>query len=108
MMNILNHKYSMTRDRKIISSPARKQIISITDLSPSKSPMIVNRTTHAPCDAAEPPEVGDDAEHDEAKDDRFCALGETPGREDEVVEHVGCHEDGKVERRELVRVHRCV
>jgi hypothetical protein len=25
-----------------------------------------------------------------------------------VVEHVGCHEDGKVERRELVRVRRCV
>jgi hypothetical protein len=23
-----------------------------------------------------------------------------------VVEHVGCHEDGKVERRELVRVRR--
>jgi hypothetical protein len=70
--------------------------------------MVVDRTAHTPCDAAEPPEVGDDSEHDEAKDDRFCALGKTPGREDEVVEHVGCHEDGKVERRELVRVRRRV
>jgi hypothetical protein len=82
--------------------------MSITDLSPSKSPMVVDRTTDAPRDAAEPPEVGDDGEHDEAKDDRFCALGQTPGREDEVVEHVGSHEDGKVERRELIRVRRCV
>jgi hypothetical protein len=80
----------------------------ITDLSPSKSPMVVDRTAHTPCDAAEPPEVGDDSEHDEAKDDRFCALGKTPGREDEVVEHVGSHEDGKVQRRELVRVRRRV
>jgi hypothetical protein len=81
-------------------------MISITDLSPSNSPMVVDRTVDAPCDAAEPPEVGDDGEHDNAKDDRFCALGQTPGREDEVVEHVGSHEDGKVERRELVRIRR--
>jgi len=66
--------------------------------------MVVDRTVDAPCDATEPPKVDDDDENDEAKDDRFCAFGETPGREDEVVEHVGRHEDGKVERRELVRV----
>ncbi len=68
--------------------------------------MVVDRTADAPRDAAEPPEVGDDGEHDEPKDDRFCALGQTPGREDEVIEHVSCHEDGKVERRELVQVRR--
>ena len=82
--------------------------MSITDLSPSKSPMVVDRTADAPCDTAEPPEIGDDSEHNEAKDNRFRALGETPGREDEVVEHVGSHENGKVESRELVRVCRCV
>ena len=68
--------------------------------------MVIDRTADAPCDATEPPEVGDDGKHDEAKDDRFCAFGQTPGREDEVVEHVGSHEDGEVERRELVRVRR--
>ena len=82
--------------------------MSITDLSPSNSPMVVDRTVDAPCDAAEPPEVGDDGEHDNAKDNRFCALGQTPGREDEMVEHVGSHKDGKVERRKLVRIRRCV
>lgn len=70
--------------------------------------MVIDRTADAPCDATEPPEVADDGEHDDAKDDRLCALGETPGREDEVVEHVGSHQDGKVERRELVRVRRYV
>jgi hypothetical protein len=70
--------------------------------------MVVDRAGDTPRNATEPPEVGDDGEHDEAKDYRFCALGETPGREDEVVEHVGCHEDGKVERRELVQVRRHV
>jgi hypothetical protein len=70
--------------------------------------MVVDRTADAPCDATEPPEIGDDGEHDDAKDDRLCALGETPGRKDKVVEHVGSHEDGKVESRELVRVRRCV
>ncbi len=69
--------------------------------------MIVDRTVDTPCDAAEPPEVADDGKHDEGKHNGFCALGEAPGREDKVVEHVSCHEDGKVERRELVRVRRC-
>lgn len=82
--------------------------MSITNLSPSKPPMVVDRTADAPCDTAEPPEVSDDGERDDAKDDRFCALGETSGREDEVVEHVGSHENGKVERRELVQVCRYV
>ena len=82
--------------------------MSITDLSPSKPPMSVDLTADAPCDTAEPPEVGHDGEHDDTKGDRFCALRETPGREDEVIEHVGCHEDGKVEGRELIRFRRCV
>jgi len=64
--------------------------------------MVGDRTVDAPCDAAEPPEVGDDGERDDTKGNRFCALGEIPGPEYEVVEHVGCHEDGKVERREIV------
>ncbi len=104
-MTNLNHKYSTTENHQ---SYPKTKIMFITDLSPFQSPMIVDRTVDAPRDTAEPPEVGDDGEHDEAKDDRFCALGETPGREDEVVEHVGCHEDGKVECRELARVRRCV
>jgi hypothetical protein len=79
--------------------------MSITNLSPLKSPMVIDGTVDAPCDATEPPEVGDDGERNDAKGDRFCALGETPGGENEVIEHVGCHEDGKVERRELVQVH---
>ena len=66
--------------------------------------MVIDRAADAPCDAAEPPEVADDGKDDEAKDDRFCALGQTPCGEDKVVEHVGSHEDGKVERRKLVRV----
>ena len=69
--------------------------------------MIVDRAVDAPRDAAEPPKVTDNGARDEGKDDRFCALGEAPGREDKVVEHVAPHEDGKVERRKLVRVRRC-
>ena len=68
--------------------------------------MVVNRAVDAPRDAAEPPKVRDDGKSDDSKDNRFCALREAPGREDKVVEHVGCHEDGKVERWELVRVRR--
>ena len=66
--------------------------------------MVVDRAVNAPCDAAEPPKVGDDTERDDSEYDRFGLLGESPGREEKVVEHVACHEDGKVERRELVRV----
>ena len=63
--------------------------------------MVVDRAVDTPRDAAEPPKVGDDGESDEDKDDGLCALGEAAGGEDEVVEQVGGHEDGKVERREL-------
>src|SRR5216684_1024304 len=96
-------------DRKVHQPPLpeKKTRWLKTDLSPSESPMVVDRTVHAPCDAAEPPKVGDDGERDDSEDDRFCALGDTPGHKYKVVEHVGCHEDGKVERRELVRVCRC-
>ena len=66
--------------------------------------MVVDRAVNAPCDAAEPPKVGDDTERDDSEYDRFGLLGESPGREEKVVEHVACHEDGKVESRELVRV----
>ena len=68
--------------------------------------MVVDWPVYAPCDAAEPPKVGDDAEGYDSKYDRFCLLGESPGSEDKVVEHVSCHEDGKVERRELFRIRR--
>ena len=107
-MNNFNHKYSTTDGSEIHQPYPKTKIRSITDLSPSESPMVINWTADAPRDATEPPEVGDDGEHDEAKDDRLCALRETPGREDKVIEHVCCHEDGKIERRELVRVRRCV
>ena len=78
----------------------------ITDLSPPKSPMIVDRAVNTPRDAAEPPKVTDNGARDEGKDDRFCALGEAPRRKDKMVEHVASHEHGKVERWELVRVRR--
>jgi hypothetical protein len=105
----LNHKYSTTDGSESSSAPLpeKKTGRLKTNLSPSESPMVVDRTVHAPCDAAEPPKVGDDGEGDDGEDDRFCALGDTPGHKYEVVEHVGCHEDGKVKRRELVRVCRC-
>lgn len=72
-----------------------------TDLSPAKSPMFVDWAIDAPRDAAEPPKVGDDGNDDERKDDRLCALREAARSEDKVVEHMGGHEDSKVERREL-------
>jgi len=66
--------------------------------------MLVDRPIDAPRDAAEPPEVSDDRESDDGKDDRFCALREATGREYKVVEHVGGHKDGKVEGGELIVV----
>ncbi len=63
--------------------------------------MVVDRAVDAPRDGAEPPKVCDDGESYQGKDDRLCTLGEAAGGEDEVVEHVGGHEDPKVERREL-------
>ena len=72
-----------------------------THLSPTQAPLIVDRTIDAPRDTTEPPKVRDDPERDEGKDDRLSALREAPSGEDEVVEHVGGHQDGKVERREL-------
>jgi len=64
--------------------------------------MVVDRAIDAPRDAAEPPKVCDDGESYQDKDDRLRTLGEAARGEDEVVEHVGGHEDAKVERREVV------
>ena len=64
--------------------------------------MVIDRAVHAPRDAAEPPKVAHDCASDDDKDDRLRALREAAGGEHEVVEHVGSHEDAKVERRELV------
>ena len=72
-----------------------------TNLSPPESPIVVDRAVDAPRDGAEPPKVGDDGERNKRKGDRLCAFREAAGREDEVVEHVCGHEDGKVERRKL-------
>ena len=93
-------------DQKIISFPSRekKKKKSTTDLSPPKSPMVVDRAIDAPRDATEPPKVGHDGKRNDGKYDRFCALGEAPSREDKVIEHVRCHDDAKIERRELFAV----
>jgi len=63
--------------------------------------VVVDWAVHSPRDAAEPPKVADDRASDDDKDDRLCTLGEAAGGEDKVVEHVGGHEDAKVERWEL-------
>ena len=63
--------------------------------------MLVDRTVDAPRDTAEPPEGADDGEDGDAEDDLFCAIGETAGGEDEVIQEVSKHQDGEVEGREL-------
>jgi hypothetical protein len=70
-------------------------------LSPSQSPVIVDGAVNAPRDTAEPPKVCDDCERDEGEEDVLGALREAPSGEDKVVEQVGGHQNGKVERREL-------
>ena len=72
-----------------------------THLSPSQSPVLVDRAVDTPRDTAEPPEVGNDRERDDDEKDIFGALRDAPSGEDEVVEHVCGHQDRKVERREL-------
>lgn len=70
-------------------------------MSPSQSPVLVDGAIDAPRDTAEPPEVRDDRECDNAEEDILGALREEPSGEDEMVEQVRRHKDGKVERREL-------
>lgn len=99
-------KYSTTdirKKKKLISPPCPKPTRDLgrTNLSPLEPPMVVDRAVDAPRDATEPPKVCDDGESYRDKDDRLRTLGEAARGEDEVVEHVGGHEDAKVERREL-------
>ena len=63
--------------------------------------MLADGTIDTPCDAAEPPEVGDDDECDDAKGDAFCAVGEEAGTENEVVQEMSRHQHREVEGREL-------
>ncbi len=79
-------------------SPALK---TKTHLSPTQSPMFIDGAVDAPRDTTEPPKVGDDRERDDCEEGGLGALREEPSREDEVVEHVRGHQNGKVERREL-------
>jgi hypothetical protein len=72
-----------------------------THLSPSQSPVLVDGAINTPRDTAEPPKVRDDRECDDAEEDILGAFREESSGEDEVVEHVRGHQDGKVERREL-------
>ena len=74
---------------------------SKTHMSPSQSPVFVDGTIDTPRDTAEPPEVCDDRECDNAEEDILGALREEPSGEDEMVEQVRRHKDSKVERREL-------
>ena len=72
-----------------------------TYLSPSQSPVLVDGAVDAPRDTTEPPKVRDDGERDEEEEDILGALRDAPGGEDEVVEQVRGHQDGKVECRKL-------
>ena len=70
-------------------------------LSPSQSPVIIYGAIDPPRYLAEPPEVRNDRKRDDSKEDGLGALREATRGEDKVVEYVGCHQNGKVERREL-------
>ena len=72
--------------------------------APLESPVLVDGTVDAPRDTTEPPEGADDGEDGDAEDDLFCAVGETAGGEDEVIQEVAEHQDGEVEGRELPRI----
>lgn len=91
----------LSTDRPTISTRTLQRKKQETNLSPPESPIVVDRAVDAPRDGAEPPKVSNDGERNKRKGDRLCAFREAAGREDEVVEHVCGHEDGKVERREL-------
>ena len=64
--------------------------------------MIPYRSIHAPRHTAEPPEVRDDDQADDSEDDILRALSYTFWSEDEVIEDVAGHENGEVERWEVV------
>ena len=85
------------------ASARHKHIISERDthFAPMQAPVIVDGPVDAECDASEPPEGANDGGDADAEGDPFCLFREAAGSEDEVVNLMGEHEDGEVERREL-------
>lgn len=63
--------------------------------------MFVDRPIDTERETSEPPEGGEDGERGDTEDYPFCAFCQAFGREDEVVEKVSQHKDGKVQRRQL-------
>ncbi len=63
--------------------------------------MFVDGPINTEREAPEPPEGGKYGERRDTEDNPFCAFCQAFGREDEVVEKVSQHEDGKVQRRQL-------
>ena len=63
-------------------------------------PVLVDGTVDAPHDTTEPPKVGDNHERDDDEKDILGTPGDAPCGEDQVVENMCGHQDGKVEHRE--------
>lgn len=72
-----------------------------TYLAPEQPLVFSNRTVDSECHRFEPPEAEQDGAGANPECDPFCPQCQPAGGEDEVVEEVGGHEHGEVERREL-------
>lgn len=70
-------------------------------LSPSQFSVLIDEAVDAPRNSTEPPRVRKNRECDDDEENILGALQDAASGEDEVVEHVGGHQDSEVERWEL-------